>query len=164
MNPSPQDVASMVTHLDKVISPAINSFASTEQIYVLTGEQLKEIIEAATRPLLDRIDTIQKEHDEIQRQLDLQAENQYIHLQIIKKMREKPVGKTESNRVEKILRYMEARPDHKASFETLRGYLNVDKARLNETIKTLLKQHPGRFNIVHAPDDKRKRVLIMCPK
>jgi len=70
----------------------------------------------------------------------------------------------ELSRAEKIERYLAARPDHKATFETLRGHLGIDKDLLNDAIKALMASSPGRYGIARAPGDKRKRALIMLPK
>jgi DNA repair exonuclease SbcCD ATPase subunit len=71
--------------------------------------------------------------------------------------------KTEA-RAEKIAKYLKERPDHKATYETLRGHLGIDKARLNETIKHLMATDPGRYGIARLPGDKRGRALILLPK
>ena len=71
--------------------------------------------------------------------------------------------KTEA-RAEKIARYLKERPDHKATYETLRGHLGIDKTRLNEAIRYLMSSDPGRYGIARLSGDKRGRVLIMLPK
>lgn len=76
----------------------------------------------------------------------------------------KEPGKTDLSRAEKIERYLAARPDHKATFETLKGHLGIDKVLLNQAVKALMASSPGRYGIVRAPGDKRKRTLIMLPK
>jgi hypothetical protein len=76
----------------------------------------------------------------------------------------KEPGKTETARAEKIEKYLASRPDHKATFETLKGHLGVDKFALNDAIKTLMEASPGRFGITRTPGDKRKRTLIMLPR
>ena len=94
-------------------------------------------------------------------------DNQEIQLRLIHELKEKAKrspGKTELSRAEKIERYLAARPDHKATFETLRGHLGIDKDLLNDAIKTLMASSPGRYGIARAPGDKRKRALIMLPK
>ena len=73
-------------------------------------------------------------------------------------------GKTEISRAEKIEKYLAARPDHKASFETLKGHLGTDKDLLHQAIKTLMDSQPGRYGIIRTPGDKRKRTLVMLPK
>ena len=96
-----------------------------------------------------------------------QEENLLIQLRLIHELKEKAKrspGKTELSRAEKIERYLAARPDHKATFETLRGHLGIDKDLLNDAIKTLMASSPGRYGIARAPGDKRKRALIMLPK
>ena len=76
----------------------------------------------------------------------------------------KEPGKTELSRAEKIEKYLAARPDHKASYETLKGMLQINNVLLNQTIKILMDGSPGRYGVVKAPGDKRKRTLIMYPK
>jgi hypothetical protein len=71
--------------------------------------------------------------------------------------------KTEA-RAEKIAKYLKERPDHKATYETLRGHLGIDKRRLNEAIKLLRDSEPGKYGIVRPQGDKRGRILVMLPK
>jgi predicted nuclease with TOPRIM domain len=96
------------------------------------------------------------------------SDNQLIQLRLIHELKEKAKrspGKTELSRAEKIERYLAARPDHKATFETLKGYLQLDNVRLNEAITTLMSTHPGSYTIQKAQTgDKRKKILIMLPK
>jgi hypothetical protein len=92
------------------------------------------------------------------------SDNQLIQLRLIHGLKEKKPGKTELSRAEKIEKYLASRPDHKATFETLRGHLGIDKDLLNDAIKTLMSSSPGRYGIARAPGDKRKRALIMLPK
>jgi predicted nuclease with TOPRIM domain len=96
------------------------------------------------------------------------SDNQLIQLRLIHELKEKAKrspGKTELSRAEKIERYLAARPDHKATFETLKGYLQLDNVRLNEAITTLMSTHPGSYTIQKAKTgDKRKKILIMLPK
>ena len=95
------------------------------------------------------------------------SDNQLIQLRLIHELKEKAKrspGKTELSRAEKIEKYLAARPDHKATFETLRGHLGIDKDLLNDAIKTLMSSSPGRYGIARATGDKRKRTLVMFPK
>jgi predicted nuclease with TOPRIM domain len=95
------------------------------------------------------------------------SDNQLIQLRLIHELKEKAKrspGKTELSRAEKIEKYLAARPDHKATFETLRGHLGIDKDLLNDAIKTLMSSSPGRYGIARATGDKRKRTLVMLPK
>ena len=80
------------------------------------------------------------------------------------KINHKEPGKTEISRAEKIERYLQARPDHKATFETLKGHLGIDNTRLKEAIHTLMDSSPGRYTIVNTATDKRKRILVMLSK
>jgi sugar-specific transcriptional regulator TrmB len=163
------------------VAMAINSFASKaepnvfvppeEPIFVLTGSQLQDIISKAIQPLQDHVDALEATVANLESKVsaleatqDTQAENEFNMLRLINDLRKKVPGKLEISRAEKIEKYLQARPDHKASFETLKGHLGVDKARLNEAIKTLMNASPGRYGITRTPGDKRKRCLVMLPK
>ena len=73
-------------------------------------------------------------------------------------------GKTEISRAEKIEKYLLSQPGRRASYESLRGHLGVDKFALNDAIGVLMETSPGRYGIVRAPGDKRKRTIIMLPR
>ena len=136
---------------------------------------LAEPIEAAPQSLQDRISYLEsiivqlkEENAAMAARQDHLIENQEIQLRLIHELKEKAKrspGKTELSRAEKIERYLAARPDHKATFETLKGYLQLDNVRLNEAITTLMSTHPGSYTIQKAKTgDKRKKILIMLPK
>jgi hypothetical protein len=116
---------------------------------VLTAGELKKI--------LNRIEALEK-------CLEKMAENLDIQFDLINQLRKPEATIGEKIRADKIERYLRERPDHRATYETLRGFLGVDKARLNEAIKILVASEPGRYGIMRLPGDKRKRVLIMLPK
>ena len=90
------------------------------------------------------------------------SDNQLIQLRLIHALKEKKPGKTELSRAEKIERYLAARPDHKATFETLKGHLGIDNDLLGIAIKSLLPS--GKYAIIKTPGDKRKRTLVMLPR
>jgi len=74
-------------------------------------------------------------------------------------------GKTELTRAEKIEKYLSSRPDHRATYETLKGMLQVDNVRLNESIKILMATSDHSYVIQkEKTGDKRKRSLIMLPR
>jgi hypothetical protein len=169
--------------MSEIALARINSFApeqanvqpSEESIFVLTSNQLQDIItqavEKAIQPLQDLIDsleaTVARQNEKIaalEATQDSQGENELNMLRLIADLRKKDPGKTEISRVEKIEKYLEARSDHKANFETLKGHLGVDNIRLNEAIKTLMNSSPGRYGISRTLGDKRKRTLVMLPK
>lgn len=132
---------------------------------------LAEPIEAAPQSLQDRISYLESIVVQLKEENAAMAttqahliDNQLIQLRLIRSLKEKKPGKTELSRSEKIERYLAARPDHKATFETLRGHLGIDKDLLNDAIKALMASSPGRYGIARAPGDKRKRALIMLPK
>lgn len=135
---------------------------------------LAEPIKAAPQSLQDRISYLESIIVQLKEENAAMAatqahliDNQEIQLRLIHELKEKAKrspGKTELSRAEKIERYLAARPDHKATFETLRGHLGIDKDLLNDAIKALMASSPGRYGIARAPGDKRKRALIMLPK
>jgi hypothetical protein len=167
--------------MSEIALAKINSFAPVAQqaevspeepIFVLTGSQLQDIISRAVLPLQaelqDLKDTVALQGEKLaalEATQDLQAENSLIQLQLINDLRKKDPGKMEISRAEKIEKYLEARPDHKATFETLKGHLQVNNARLNEAIKTLMSTSERSYSVQREKTgDKRKRILIMLPR
>ena len=171
--------------MEVVDTTQINSFAPitaqtdfpvspSDQLITLTSGQLQDIIKEAIQFLQDRIGSLEARvtaQDEKIRALeatqDTHADNQLIQLRLIHDLREskKEPGKTEISRADRIERYLSSRPDHKASFETLKGHLQVDNVRLNETIKILVATSDHSYSIQREKSgDKRKRVLVMLPR
>jgi len=160
------------------ISPKADFVPPSEQLITLTYGQLQNLVTQATakalQPLQDEVRdlkaTVANQDEKIaalESTQDTQADNQLIQLRLIHDLREttkKGPGKTEISRSEKIERYLSSRPDHRATFETLKGHLGIDKDLLNDAIKTLMGSSPGRYGIVRTPGDKRKRTLIMLHK
>jgi uncharacterized coiled-coil protein SlyX len=165
-------------------SPKADSVPPSEQTVSLSYGQLhdfiKEAVEQAIQPLQDRLEaldaTIANQGEEIaslrstvaslEKDRDILSENQFIQLKLINDLREqvnkKAPGKTETSRAEKIEKYLASRPDHKATFETLKGHLGIDNDLLGIAIKSLLPS--GKYAIIKTPGDKRKRTLVMLPR
>ena len=163
--------------MDTLHTGSINAFSvspSRDQLITLTIGQLQDLLKEAIQPLQDEVESfraIVARQDEkiaaLESTQETQADNQLIQLRLIHELREiskKGPGKTETSRAEKIEKYLASRPDHRATFETLKGHLGVDKDLLNDAIKTLMASSPGRYGITRTPGDKRKRTLIMLPK
>jgi len=133
---------------------------------------LAEPIEAAPQSLQDRISYLEGIIVQLKEENAAMAatqahliDNQEIQLRLIRELKEKAKkspGKTELSRAEKIERYLAARPDHKATFETLKGHLGIDNDLLGIAIKSLLPS--GKYAIIKTPGDKRKRTLVMLPR
>lgn len=102
----------------------------------------------------------------LEKDRDTLSENQLIQLRLIHGLKERRREPTpaETSRAEKIERYLSSRPDHRATYETLRGHLGIGKDLLNDAIGTLLAASPGKFQIVRAHGDRRKRALVMLAK
>jgi hypothetical protein len=171
--------------MDIVDATQINSFGLTGQIkpaegpiFVLTGSQLQEIIKQTVQDALGsyedlrqmvqdqarEIEALKAKLEAIQKDQDCLAENDLNQLRLIADLRKKEPGKTEISRAEKIEKYLLSRPDHKVTFETLKGHLGTDNIRLSEAIKTLMHTSPGRYEITRTPGDGRKRTLTLLPK
>lgn len=178
--------------MTEIANAGINTFgpsskvvfvSPSDQLITLTYGQLRELIkgtvEQAIEPLQDRIesleDTLASQQGEItnlresvaslEKDRDTLSDNQLIQLRLIHELKEKAKrepGKTELSRAEKIERYLAARPDHKATFESLKGHLGIDNDLLGIAIKSLLPS--GKYAIVKTPGDRRKRTLVMLPR
>ena len=165
------DVANArINSLPKTIDVSPNE----DLVFILTSTQLQDVISRAIQPLQDHIEslevTVTRQDEKIttlESTVNTLSDNQLIQLRLIGQLREatkKVPGKTETSRADKIEKYLASRPDHRATYETLKGNLGVDKARLHEAIKTLMKGSPGQYGIIRVPGDKRKRVLVMLPR
>lgn len=172
--------------MDNVATANINNLRISEADFVPSSEQtisisrsdlrqiISEAVQDALQPLQDRIEsleaTVASQGEEIATLTatqDTQADNQLIQLRLINQLREakKEPGKTETTRAEKIERYLQSRPDRRATFETLKGMLQVDNIRLNEAIKVLIATSDRSYIIQkEKTGDKRKRSLIMLPR
>ncbi len=163
-------------------------FESPSELITLSYGQLQDLIvravQEAIQPLQDEVAQLREEIDQDHQEIaslhtklasleNLQEQDTtriYTDIAYDRKriaaleQPKKEPGKTETSRAEKITRYLEARPDHKATYETLKGMLQVDNVLLSQAIKTLMESSPGRYGITKAPGDKRKRTLIMLPK
>ena len=171
-----------------IASAKINSFApapqndnvsqSEESVFILTASQLQDIITKTIQPLQDHIESLEatvtrqdekiaalestQEHDISRLALDIAYDRQRISR--LEHPTKEP-GKTELSRVEKIEKYLSSRPDHRATFETLKGQLQVDNVRLNEAIKILIATSDRSYSIQKDKiGDKRKRILVMLPR
>jgi predicted RNase H-like nuclease (RuvC/YqgF family) len=169
-------------------SPKADSVPPSEQTISLSYGQLQELIkesvEQAIEPLQDHIEALDatvanqgeeivslrstvasleslQERDTTRICLDIAYDRK--RLAKLEHPTKEP-GKTELSRAEKIERYLAGRPNHQASFETLKGVLQINNVLLNQTIKILMDGSPGRYGVTKAPGDKRKRTLVMLPR
>jgi hypothetical protein len=174
--------------MSEIALPRINSFArvteqanvqhSEEPVFILTSNQLEDIVKQAVHNAIEypkdlhqivkdqarEIEALNTKLETMQKDMGSLAENQYNQLRLIAALRKKEPRKTETARAEKIAQYLKNRPDHKASFESLKGFLGVDKVLLNQAIKTLMDSEPGRYGITQTLGDKRKRTIAMIPR
>ena len=138
-------------------------------------------IQMTIRPLQDEIAQLREERelerqevaalrlkiDSLERDRDTLSDNQLIQLRLIHELKERvkrSPGKTELSRAEKIERYLVSRLDHKASYETLKGFLEIDDVKLNLAIAALMREHPGKYARQKDKVDGRKKWLTLIPK
>ena len=158
-------------------SPKAGFESPSEQLITLTYGQLQGLIEAAIQPLQAEIAQLREEINSLRTRttslestLDLEITRVCVDIAYDRKRLAKlehptkEPGKTETSRAEKIEKYLASRPDHRASFETLKGMLQINNVLLNQTIKILMDDSPGRYGVTKAPGDKRKRTLVMLPR
>jgi uncharacterized coiled-coil protein SlyX len=176
--------------MTKLADASINSFGSSpkadvppeESIFVLTSSQIHAIISKAIQPLQDDVmalkATVSSQRDEMaalySKLASLESTQEQdvtrVFLSIAEDRRrlsalENPVkdpGRTELVRAEKIEKYLVSRPDHRATFETLKGHLGIDNDLLGIAIRSLMPS--GKYAIVKTPGDKRKRTLVMLQR
>jgi hypothetical protein len=168
-----------------------NKPASEDPIFVLTSSQLQEIISRAIQPVKDEVAALREERDKDREEMASMRAKMASLEELIESKRQENIqefdgiyvslgkhrdrldrlesphkgpGETETARAEKIEKYLLSQPGRRASYESLRGHLGVDKFALNDAINVLMETSPGRYGIVHSPGDKRKRTLIMIPK
>lgn len=77
---------------------------------------------------------------------------------------DKVSGQTAQDRAKKIDRYMEGRPDHKASYEALKGFLDINDVLLNYSISALKTEFPDKYIVIRDKADHRKKWLRAVPK
>ena len=129
-------------------SPKANFVSPSEQLITLTIGQLQDLItqavEKAIQPLQDRIESqdvrITAQDEKItalesthEQDVDRICLDIALDRQRISRLEHptKNPGKTETARAEKIEKYLASRPDHRVSFEALRGFLEVNAVLLN---------------------------------
>jgi ElaB/YqjD/DUF883 family membrane-anchored ribosome-binding protein len=77
---------------------------------------------------------------------------------------DKQPGQTAQDRAKRIDKYMEGRPDHKASYEALKGFLLVNDVLLNFALAALKKECPDKYVMIKDKLDRRKKWLMEVPK
>jgi len=105
-----------------------------------------------------------KTNKELRDRVKTQEDNFEILFQLVNKIKNKPIGQTDRDRAKKIDKYMEDRPDHKASYEALKGFLGVNDMLLNFAIAALKKECPDKYVTVKDKLDRRKRWLREVPR
>ena len=170
------------------IAPGANFVPPSEQLITLTYGQLSDLItqaiEKAIQPLQEEVSelraTVASQGEDMAAMKDTVAEQKADYeginllrcdeiawvsrrVRALETKKDEP-GETEISRAEKIGKYLLTQPGRRASYETLRGLLGIDKFALNDAIRVLMETSPGRYGIANSPGDKRKRILMMVPR
>ena len=115
--------------------------------------------------LADKVNGQAEEIAALKSEIKSLQENQGIFFDLLAKFKgSKEPGQTAQDRANRIDHYMDARPDHKASYEALKGFLEIDDVKLNLTIAALMKEHPGKYARQKDKNDGRKKWLAVIPK
>lgn len=132
----------------------------------LSGSQAKAFLEAL-KDLKDCRDKVIAQDEIIsglKSEIKNLQENQEILFNLYQKSKPKEPGHTSQDRAKRLDTYMDARPDHKASYEALKGFLEVNDVLLNQTIAALMKDQLGKYARSKDEHDKRKRWLVRIPE
>ena len=144
---------------NKVLAESINAFPFEPEEQDLLG--IVQDLKAEVSQLKGIIANLEAKVRALEATQDSQAENELNMLRLINDLRKKEPGKTEISRTEKIAKYLQSRPDHKASFETLRGHLGIDKVLLSQAVKVLIASSPRQYTTIKIKGNKR--ILVMLP-
>jgi len=132
----------------------------------MTPEQIQDLIAQALQPLQDEIAALREKVASLEALQEQDVTRIYTDIaqdrKRIAKLENPPArepSKAMIDRAEKIEKYLASKPDHRATFEALRGHLGVDKARLNEAIRTLMASTPDKYIIAKVPGNKRTPAL-----
>jgi hypothetical protein len=152
---------------DTLATGSINSFAgpagqvqaSEEQIFVLSSNQLRGLIQEAVKvamePLEARLEALE----------EATARERAYDRQRIKKLEAPKTTAKTQERAEKIKRYLENRPDHRTTLETVKGYLGIKNYLLDDAIRALQADYPDSFVVERAKTgDKRKKIIRMLSR
>jgi len=166
------------------IAPKADVLPSEDSIFVLTARQLQAVITRALQPLQEEVIELKaivaSQGEEIatlkatvaEQKADYESMNllrceDFVfvskRVNALERKKDKP-GETETARAEKISKYLLSQPGRRASYESLRGLLGVDKFALNDAIRVLMETSPGWYGITRSSGDKRKRTLVMLPR
>jgi len=178
--------------MDTIADARINSFGleseadapTSEEVFILTARQLQAVITRALQPLQDEVmelkATVASQGEKIaalkatvaEQKADYESMNllrceDFVfvskRVNALERRKDEP-GETETARADKIKKYLLSQPGRRASYESLRGHLGIDKFALNDAIGVLMETSPGRFGIARSPGDKRRRILMMVPR
>jgi hypothetical protein len=121
-----------------------------------------------TISLAEQVEELRQECQQLKLDLEALSNNQVTIFRLIKELkegeREEKLGKTVLLRCQKVIRYINNRPDHKATLETLKGVLQVDDAKMSQVISALNKGWPGRFITRPIGGNGRKKELVQVKK
>ena len=140
----------------------VQTIALTERLDYLWGllEKQERHLSDLQKSFSSKIDEITKDIADIREYFPKLISSDRQRISALEKPEKSP-GKRNTERVQKLIRYMNARPDHKASFETLKGHFQIKDNQLNAIIVAANQLDPDRFIIIKDEHDGRKRWLVV---
>jgi len=139
--------------IEKAVQPLQDEVMQLQVTVAAQGEEI-----AALRTRLASVESLE-EQDVTRLACDISQDRRRIAS--LENPHKEP-GKTVASRAEKIEKYLSSRPDHRATFETLKGHLGIDNDLLGIAIRSLLPS--GKYAVIKTLGDKRKRTLVLLPR
>jgi uncharacterized coiled-coil protein SlyX len=158
--------------MSEIALARINNFAprqadvptSEEPIFVLTSSQLQEIVSRTAVPLLARIEALEargtKQDEKIatlEAEDDHLAENQFIQLQLINKLRHVPQEGDEVPILDELYNEMKAMGRKQTDFATAARMVKRSKARLFQLKATIALDQ--RFILISSESHSQKLLI-----
>jgi len=133
-----------------------------ESISVLTGSQLQDLIKEEALSLAEQVEQLGGELKDLKLDFEALVGTVTNQARLIKNLQnqDEKLGQTVLLRCQKIIRYINNRPDHKASLETLKGVIEIDNAKMSQTIVALHKGWSGRFVTRRIQGNEHKKELV----
>ena len=143
----------------------MNQGANPISTFLVDAQTYQELTERARLGdlLADKVNVLEQQNKAILDHLSELESRLDAHSKKIYRENREP-GQTAQDRAARIDHYMDARPDHKASYEALKGFLGINDVLLNAAIAALMRAQPGKYARQKDHADKRKRVLAVIPK
>lgn len=162
--------------MSDISGAALSSFASKSEVKkdadCAEASRIDDLLLEQINILGEKVKALEikiRDQDKIIAELNVYADGlgsnqKSISRRITELNKKKEVGKTSKDRARRIDLYLNSRPDHKASYESLRGHLGVNSVLLNMAIAALMKEFPGKYARSQDKNNRRNRWLVEVPR